>query len=222
MSKIPAAARQPPATVTGMPPLRRERRRLELHHTFGSGGIGAAVHPGEVRLAVVGLDRADGGEHRPGQAGRRGRRTRRRLRARPRPAPTGVGWTQKRYCRSISPRSDGPFEAVGTHGPIRSKCWRSACDVTVRGGAPAVPRRSETSVTRCHDADRGAIGHRVIADGPRHAVMTTGSDRVPSPVTPLQRAADVREWLGHRFPGQGIPGLKGVGAHGRGYSGESV
>ena len=46
---------------------------LELHHSFGPGGIGAAVDTGKIGLPVVGLDRADGGEHCPWKAGARGR-----------------------------------------------------------------------------------------------------------------------------------------------------
>ena len=44
-----------------------EGGRLELHRPFGPRRIGAAVHAGQVRLTVVRLDGADGGEDRPGQ-----------------------------------------------------------------------------------------------------------------------------------------------------------
>ena len=51
-----------------------EGGRLELHGAFGARRVGAAVHAGQVRLAVVRLDGADGGEDRPGQPRAGGRR----------------------------------------------------------------------------------------------------------------------------------------------------
>ena len=48
-----------------------EGSRLELHRSLGPRGIGAAVDPGQGRLAVVRLDGADGRQDRPRQPGTR-------------------------------------------------------------------------------------------------------------------------------------------------------
>ena len=137
-----------------------ERRGLELHRALGPRRVGPAVHAGQVRLAVVRLHRADGGQHRPGQpdAGRGGLLVERehgrgdagRRRADRRPASA-----EERDGRGDHRRAHRGHEKRSRHAPRRRRPSPAAGPEPGRSGAGpdgGAGRRSEQG----HGPERSA------------------------------------------------------------------